>query len=75
MVSGDPGYLAGAGLPFAVCVAKYHHYLSDNISLFQLLETVIKNCGDILHMHVAERDILHEMVKIVKKKVQCASCL
>nr|CAB3471640.1 unnamed protein product [Digitaria exilis] len=33
-----------------------------------LLETVIKNCGDILHMHVAERDILHEMVKIVKKK-------
>jgi hypothetical protein len=33
-----------------------------------LLETVIKNCGDILHMHVAERDVLHEMVKIVKKK-------
>ncbi|XP_072978731.1 TOM1-like protein 9 isoform X2 [Typha angustifolia] len=33
-----------------------------------LLETVIKNCGDIVHMHVAERDVLHEMVKIVKKK-------
>ncbi|CAL0327294.1 unnamed protein product [Lupinus luteus] len=33
-----------------------------------LLETIIKNCGDIVHMHVAERDILHEMVKIVKKK-------
>ncbi|XP_043703321.1 TOM1-like protein 9 [Telopea speciosissima] len=33
-----------------------------------LLETVIKNCGDIVHMHVADRDILHEMVKIVKKK-------
>ncbi|KAK1314887.1 hypothetical protein QJS10_CPA06g00692 [Acorus calamus] len=33
-----------------------------------LLETVVKNCGDIVHMHVAERDILHEMVKIVKKK-------
>ncbi|XP_058074325.1 TOM1-like protein 9 [Magnolia sinica] len=33
-----------------------------------LLETVIKNCGDIVHMHVAERDILHEMVKIVRKK-------
>jgi hypothetical protein len=42
---------------------------------FQLLETVIKNCGDILHMHVAERDILHEMVKIVKKKVRDASSL
>ena len=26
-------------------------------------------------MHVAERDILHEMVKMVKKKVQYVSCL
>lgn len=61
---------------FAGRVAKKIYYLSDNnISVFQLLETVIKNCGDILHMHVAERDILHEMVKIVKKKVQYASCL
>jgi len=34
-----------------------------------VLETMIKNCGDIVHMHVAERDILHEMVKIVKKRV------
>ncbi|KAL5558820.1 hypothetical protein UlMin_035031 [Ulmus minor] len=33
-----------------------------------LLETIIKNCGDIVHMHVAEKDVLHEMVKIVKKK-------
>ncbi|CAB4266506.1 unnamed protein product [Prunus armeniaca] len=33
-----------------------------------LLETIIKNCGDIVHMHVAEKDLLHEMVKIVKKK-------
>uniref|UniRef100_A0A1D1ZG77 TOM1-like protein 2 n=1 Tax=Anthurium amnicola TaxID=1678845 RepID=A0A1D1ZG77_9ARAE len=33
-----------------------------------LLETVIKNCGDIVHMHVAEKDVLHEMVKIMKKK-------
>ncbi|KAI3973147.1 hypothetical protein MKW92_013377 [Papaver armeniacum] len=33
-----------------------------------LLETVIKNCGDIVHMHVAEKDVLHEMVRIVKKK-------
>ncbi|WOK93808.1 target of Myb protein 1 isoform X1 [Canna indica] len=33
-----------------------------------LLETVIKNCGDIVHMYVAERDVLHKMVKIVKKK-------
>ncbi|XP_027355962.1 TOM1-like protein 9 [Abrus precatorius] len=33
-----------------------------------LLETMVKNCGDIVHMHIAERDIVHEMVKIVKKK-------
>ncbi|KAI4316137.1 hypothetical protein L6164_024144 [Bauhinia variegata] len=33
-----------------------------------LLETLIKNCGDIVHMHVAERDVLHEMVRIAKKK-------
>ncbi|XP_004501181.1 TOM1-like protein 9 [Cicer arietinum] len=33
-----------------------------------LLETIVKNCGDIVHMHVAERDVPHEMVKIVKKK-------
>ncbi|ONK80238.1 uncharacterized protein A4U43_C01F15430 [Asparagus officinalis] len=33
-----------------------------------LLETVIKNCGDVVHMHVAEKDVLHEMVKIIKKK-------
>lgn len=29
----------------------------------------MKNCGDIVHMHVAEKDLPHEMVKIVKKKV------
>ncbi|KAJ8526579.1 hypothetical protein K7X08_029056 [Anisodus acutangulus] len=33
-----------------------------------LLETIVKNCGDIVHMHVAVKDLLHEMVKIVKKK-------
>ncbi|XP_022962307.1 TOM1-like protein 9 [Cucurbita moschata] len=33
-----------------------------------LLETIIKNCGDIVHMHVAEKGLLHEMVKMVKKK-------
>uniref|UniRef100_A0A6N2L135 VHS domain-containing protein n=1 Tax=Salix viminalis TaxID=40686 RepID=A0A6N2L135_SALVM len=33
-----------------------------------LLETMIKNCGDIVHMHVAEKDLLHEMVRIAKKK-------
>lgn len=33
-----------------------------------LLETIVKNCGDFVHMHVAERAVLNDMVKIVKKK-------
>ncbi|XP_020574473.1 TOM1-like protein 2 [Phalaenopsis equestris] len=33
-----------------------------------LLETVVKNCGDMVQMHIADKDIPHEMVKIVKKK-------
>ncbi|XP_008782608.2 TOM1-like protein 6 isoform X2 [Phoenix dactylifera] len=33
-----------------------------------LLETMIKNCGDYVHFQVVERDILQDMVKIVRKK-------
>ncbi|KAJ7517059.1 hypothetical protein O6H91_21G025100 [Diphasiastrum complanatum] len=33
-----------------------------------LLETLVKNCGIIVHQQVAEKDVLHEMVKIVKRK-------
>ncbi|RCV18226.1 hypothetical protein SETIT_3G282900v2 [Setaria italica] len=33
-----------------------------------LLETLIKNCGDRVHVQVIERNILDEMMKIVKKK-------
>ncbi|KAH9300168.1 hypothetical protein KI387_011751, partial [Taxus chinensis] len=33
-----------------------------------LLETLIKNCGEYVHLQVADRDVLHEMVKLVKKK-------
>ncbi|XP_021312028.1 uncharacterized protein LOC8062336 [Sorghum bicolor] len=36
----------------------------------QLLETLIKNCGDFVHMQVAEKDILHEMPDYhVKEKI------
>ncbi|KAJ7568911.1 hypothetical protein O6H91_01G053000 [Diphasiastrum complanatum] len=33
-----------------------------------VLETLIKNCGGIVHQQVAEKSILPKMVKIVKKK-------
>ncbi|XP_076950131.1 TOM1-like protein 9 [Bidens hawaiensis] len=33
-----------------------------------LLESIVKNCGDIVHLQVAERSLLSDMVKIVKKK-------
>lgn len=39
------------------------------MDVLQLLETMIKNCGDYVHQQVAERNILQELVKIVKKKV------
>lgn len=35
----------------------------------------MKNCGEVVHAYVAEKDVLREMVKIVKKKVFCCvSC-
>ncbi|KAK6914876.1 VHS domain [Dillenia turbinata] len=33
-----------------------------------LLETMVKNCTDIIHMHIAEKEIPSRMVKVAKKK-------
>ncbi|KAL3536589.1 hypothetical protein ACH5RR_005050 [Cinchona calisaya] len=33
-----------------------------------LLETMVKNCGEFIHFQIADRNILQEMVRTVKKK-------
>jgi ribosomal protein S20 len=38
-----------------------------------LLETLIRNCGDNVHQHIQDREVLQEMVKIMKKKVSVSS--
>jgi hypothetical protein len=35
----------------------------------QLLETMMKNCGEYVQFEVAEQHVLNEMVKIIQKKV------
>ncbi|KAL8153301.1 hypothetical protein V2J09_011061 [Rumex salicifolius] len=59
MMSDRHGFGSGNHLPI---------FLLGVLLMFKLLETIIKNCGDIVHMHVAEKNVLQEMIKIVKKK-------
>lgn len=30
---------------------------------------MLKNCGDFVHSHIAEKHLLEDMVKLVRKKV------
>ncbi|KAF3328729.1 target of Myb protein 1-like protein [Carex littledalei] len=62
----DPGQAKDA----VKALKKRIGHKSSKVQLLALtlLETIVKNCGDIVHMHVAERDLPHEMVKLSRKK-------
>ncbi|KAG4922223.1 hypothetical protein GLYMA_18G210100v4 [Glycine max] len=51
-------------------VKKRLQHRSSRVQLLALtlLETMVKNCGDYVHFQIAERNILEEMIKIVRKK-------
>ncbi|KAL5740267.1 hypothetical protein ACOSQ2_029447 [Xanthoceras sorbifolium] len=51
-------------------VKKRLQHKSAKVQLLALtlLETMVKNCGDYVHFQIADRNVLGEMVKIVKKK-------
>ncbi|GMI64466.1 hypothetical protein HRI_000115900 [Hibiscus trionum] len=45
-----------------------HKSFKVQLLALTLLETMVKNCGDYVHFQIAERNVLGEMVKIVRKK-------
>ncbi|KAM7263260.1 hypothetical protein ACFE04_000943 [Oxalis oulophora] len=51
-------------------VKKRLHHKNPKVQLLSLtlLETMVKNCGDFVHFQIADKNLLGEMVKIVKKK-------
>ncbi|KAK7294810.1 hypothetical protein RJT34_17707 [Clitoria ternatea] len=51
-------------------VKKRLQHRSSKVQLLALtlLETMVKNCGDYVHFQIADRSILEEMIKIVRKK-------
>jgi hypothetical protein len=67
-------------LALTVSSHRYFFRLSTSVRCFsslkfslgnlQVLEAMMKNCGEIVQQSVAEKDVLPEMVKIVKKKVK-----
>lgn len=53
----------------ACCGCSQNQLMRCLFCFLQVLETLIKNCGDNVHQQVAEKNVLQELVKIVKKKV------
>eukprot|EP00267_Zea_mays_P022909 XP_008648085.2 uncharacterized protein LOC100382593 isoform X1 [Zea mays] len=60
----------GQGKEVIKALKKRIQHKNANVQFLALtlLETLIKNCGDHVHYQVVERNILEEMMKIVKKK-------
>ncbi|XP_076922191.1 TOM1-like protein 6 [Bidens hawaiensis] len=52
----------------AVRTRLQHKNPNVQLLALTLLETIVKNCSEHVHSQIAERKILQEMIKIVKKK-------
>lgn len=65
LIHNDPGIAKDA----IKAAKKRIGHKNPRVQLLALtvLETMIKNCGDVVHHQVASKDVLHEMVKIAKK--------
>ncbi|CAM6066830.1 unnamed protein product [Sphagnum tenellum] len=66
MINNDPGQAKDV-------IKQLKKRITNKNAAIQILaltvfETLVKNCGDSVHQQIAEKDVLHEMVKIVKKK-------
>ncbi|XP_039010677.1 TOM1-like protein 6 [Hibiscus syriacus] len=45
-----------------------HRNYKVQLLALTLLETMVKNCGDFVHYQIDEREVLRDMIKMVKKK-------
>jgi hypothetical protein len=66
MINNDPGQAKDV-------IKQLKKRITNKNATIQILaltvfETIMKNCGESVHQQVAEKDVLREMVKIVKKK-------